>query len=105
VSDLRMYSQDTDYIELPFKSEADPSALTVKMAITPVDTPAVPADLVTAEWVPGETWTSKVRNVRLLVGPTSPFGSLAPGIYRMYVSVDDNPEDPFKVAPNYLVIT
>lgn len=99
-----MYYLDTDYIHLPYSSAADPSALPVKVAIKPYGTPAVLDDLVTAEWVPGETWSEGVRNLRLLVGPTSPFGALAPGIYRMYVAVDDNPEDPFKKAPNHLVI-
>lgn len=102
--DLRMYFQDTDYIELPWTSADDPSALPVKVAIKPRGTPALQADLVTAQWVPGETWTNGVRNLRLLVGPTSDFGALDVGVYVIYVAVDDNPEDPFKPAPNYLVI-
>lgn len=104
MADVRMYFQDTDYIELPYYSEADPSALVPKIAIKPHGTAALPADLVAAEWTPDETWTGGRRNARLLIGPTSAFGALTPGIYRMYLSVDDNPEDPFKRAPNHLVI-
>lgn len=104
MADVRMYFQDTDYIELPYYSEADPSALVPKIAIKPYGTAALLVDLVIAEWVPGETWTAGRRNARLLIGPTSPFGPLTPGIYRMYLALDDNPEDPFKKAPNQLVI-
>jgi hypothetical protein len=100
-----MYNQDTDYIELPWYSDEDPSALPVKVAIKPYGTPAVPVDLVDAQWLPGQVWAGGVRWLRLLVGPGSSFGALTPGIYRMFVAVDDTPDDPFKVAPNYLVIT
>lgn len=103
--DLRIYYQDKKYIFLPYYSTSDPSALPVKMAIKPKGTPALPVDLVAAEWVPGETWSATAgRNMRLLIGPGSTFGALTPGIYCMYGAVDDNPEDPFEPASNYLVI-
>ena len=101
--DLRVYFQDKRYIHLPYSSTTDPSALAVKMAVKPRGTPALPADLVTAEWVPGETWNG-TRNMRLLIGPGSSFGALTPGTYRMYGAVDGDPEDPFEPAPNFLVI-
>lgn len=103
--DLRIYFQTKRYIHLPYRSATDPSALPVKMAVKPKGTPALAADLVAAEWVPGETWTAATgRNMRLLIGPGSTFGPLTPGIYCVYGAVDDNPEDPFEPAPNYLVI-
>lgn len=102
--DLRLYTQTKVYVHLPYSSTTDPSALPVKMAIKPRGTPALIADLVTAEWVPGESWSGGKRNMRLLVGPGSTFGPLTPGIYCMYGAVDDNPEDPFEPAPNYLVV-
>lgn len=103
MSDLRIYYQDTRYIYLPYTSATDPSALPVKIAIKPRGMSALTADLKTAQWVPGETWNG-TRNARLLIGPTSSFGALTAGTYNMYLAVDDNPEDPFEPAPNYLVI-
>lgn len=102
--DLRVYFQDKKYVHLPYSSATDPSSLPVKMAIKPHGSPALPADLVAAEWVPGETWSAGWRNMRLLIGPGSTFGALTPGIYCMYGAVDGDPEDPFEPAPNYLVI-
>lgn len=102
--DLRIYRASTRYVHVPFTSNADPSTLTVWIAVKPIGTPAVLGDLKVAQWLPGETW-SGTRTARLLIGPTSTFGALTPGLYRMYGALDDNPEDPFEPTPNCLRIT
>lgn len=103
--DLRIYRASTRYVYVPFTSTTDPSSLVVWIAVKPLGVPAEQADLKVAQWVPGETWTGGVRNARLLIGPTSTFGALTPGLYRMYGALDDNPEDPFEPTPNCLRIT
>jgi hypothetical protein len=55
-------------------------------------TPEDPADWETAIWDPDNV------TALLLVGPDSPFGTVTPGRYFVWVKVDDNPEEPVMYA-------
>jgi hypothetical protein len=105
VADVRMYRLSTRYVYATVLSDTDPSTDPVWMAVKPKGVPAVDGDLVEAEWVPGETWSNNRRRARVLVGPESDIGLLAPGWYRVYYKTDLDPEVPFEPVQGHLAIT
>jgi hypothetical protein len=105
VADVRMYRLSTNYVYATVLSTVDPSSAPVWMAIKPKGVPATDTDLLVAEWVPDETWTNGRRRARVLVGPESDTGLLAPGWYRVYYKTDLDPEVPFVAVQGHLAIT
>lgn len=105
MTDVRMYRRSTRYVYATVHSSEDPSSGPVWMAVKPFGVPAGDSDLLEAEWVPGETWTNGQRRARVLVGPESDTGQLAPGSYRVYYKTDLDPEVPFEPVDYRLLIT
>lgn len=96
--DLRIWRGSTQYVYVPVTSATSPTSKPVTVAVVLHGTEPVSGDFKPAAWEPGTT------KARVLVGPNSDIGDLAPGFYRIWVKVDDDPEDPGFAAPNYLVI-
>lgn len=105
MTDVRMYRLSTDYVYATVTSATDPSGSSVWMAVKPFGVPAGDSDLLPAEWVPGETWAHGRRRARLLVGPESDLGPLAPGSYRVWSKTDLDPRVPFADESYRLLIT
>lgn len=98
--DVRIWRGSKQYIYAPVTSKDDPTSKPVTMAVQLNGVNPATGDFKTAGWEPGTT------KARILIGPGSPdIGELTPGVYRVWMKVDDDPEDPGFVAPNYLVIT
>lgn len=70
----------------------------VQLAIVPVGSTAPTWALGSWEAVAG------VYSARLLVGPSSPYGALQPGVYTVLVRVTDNPETPVLQASGVLQV-
>jgi hypothetical protein len=105
VADLRMYRLSTRYVYATVSSSEDPSGSPVWMAVKPFGIPAGDSDLLTAEWVPGETLSNGQRRARVLIGPESDTGQLDPGPYRVYYKTDLDPEVPFEPVDYRLLVT
>lgn len=96
--DVRIWRGSKQYIYAPVTSTTSPTSKPVTMAVKLNGLEPISGDFKTADWEPGTT------KARIMIGPTSTIGELAPGIYRVWTKVDDDPEDPGFPAPNYLVI-
>lgn len=89
-----------EYVKVDVFADVDPLSDTVRMTLAEpgTDNPTFH----TAEWTPGQTWTSRDEAVeaRWLAGPASPDGVVLTkgAVYDVKVKVTDNPEVPVFTA-------
>lgn len=98
MTDLRIPQSSKQYIYAPVSSTTSPTSLPVSIAIVLRTLEPQSADYEAADWEPDTT------KARILIGPGSTVGELAPGTYTVWVKIDGAVEDPVIKAPNYLVI-
>lgn len=98
---LRRSVLSLEYVKVEVSSDVDPLSDTVRIALATDDQIDDPT-FHTAEWAPGQTWTSRDTPViaRWLAGPGSPDAvELEAGVvYNVMVQVADNPEIPVFTA-------
>lgn len=97
----------TEYLPVPISADGDPTGYPVRMALLPIDTPALPeeprpddGDWHTAAW----TTVRGTPCAQLLVGPDGGAVTLTPGLWRPWVDIDAGTEHPVVPAP-YIEIT
>lgn len=75
------------------------TTLDVEMAVVARAEAILPGDWEAAEWVPGSS-----NKARLLIGPGSPFGVLAPGAYSLWVRLTSGAEEPVRNAGTLIIV-
>lgn len=100
---LQLSTLSTEYLLLPLKATHngaayDPTGDTVQAAVVATGIAVANGDFVTASWEPNTT------SVRVLVGPGTTIGTLAPGFYDAYSRITDSPEVPVLAHGTFQVI-
>lgn len=102
-------------ILVPYYSDVDPTALTVSFAFVAVTAAVVEAPAIAdAVWTAGTWLTTALQTsgehrgeyltrARIVVGPGSDVGTLAPGRYRVFVWVDGALTDPVKRSGDLII--
>lgn len=92
-------SREYLYVPLTAPTGVDLGDQVVELAITRLGTEVEDSDWTAAAWAPDET-----DAVRLLVGPDTTFGELAPGFYQVRVRIVSEPERPVRLAGTLMVL-
>lgn len=98
MANLYVSALSLEKISVPITATANPTSDTVQMAVAP--NYSNPTTWVTASWVT----VAGVYYATVLIGPGSAIGTLATGLYQVWVKVTDNPEIPVLRATDTLTI-
>jgi hypothetical protein len=95
-------SLSLEYVYVPVAAKVagvavDPSADAVALAFMVGRADPAPGDWKTASWDTDATTTPATYRARCLVGPAGAV-QLVPGVYQVWVKINDSPEVPVKLA-------
>lgn len=98
MANLYVSALSLEKIFVPITATANPTGDTVQIAVAP--NYSNPTTWVAATW----STVAGVYYATVLIGPGSAIGTLAAGLYQVWVKVTDNPEIPVLKSPDTLTI-